>query len=180
MRRVSIGLFIVVLLLGSAVLLARPGAVAQDATPPNPAARATHPLVGAWRWDNDPSHPGTFLSYGIYHADGTYTEALPDGTVLIGVWRPTGERTADFTVFNQYTVNQKFARGEGRGVAEVDATGNVATTRASFVGRFLDGSIEDAEVFISTGTRLEVLPVISPEELAATPVPTIAAATPAP
>ena len=179
MRRCS-GLLAVVVVLTAAVAISRSPAIAQESTPPVPGAMAAHPLVGAWRWDNDPTHPGTFLSYAIFHADGTYTEALPDGTVLIGVWQPTGERTADFIFFNQYTFDGKFARGEGRGVAEVDATGNVATQRTSFVGRFLDGSIEDAAVFISNGTRLDVLPVISPEDLAATPVPALAVATPAP
>jgi len=39
---------VVVVLLGSAVVLSRPSALAQEATPTGMATRATHPVVGTW------------------------------------------------------------------------------------------------------------------------------------
>jgi hypothetical protein len=59
MRRFIVSLSVVaVLLLGVIATLGR-GATAQEATPDTPAmmAMATHPIVGAWRWTNDPGDP---------------------------------------------------------------------------------------------------------------------------
>ena len=61
MRRLIISLSLsVVALLG--LLASGVSTRAQDATPdPMTAmmATATHPIVGAWKWDNDPDNPGT-------------------------------------------------------------------------------------------------------------------------
>src|SRR5215213_11767617 len=67
--------------------------VAQEATP---SSIATHPLVGTWRWDNDPADPADD-SYGIFAADGSYLEVTKPTNVGIGIgsWIPTGDRTAD-------------------------------------------------------------------------------------
>jgi hypothetical protein len=151
---------------------------AQEATPASLAAMATHPVVGAWRFSNEFAG-ATFPSLAIVHADGTYTEVLPDNSLLIGVWQPTGERTATLTIYSHYLLDDKLVKGEGRVTLEVDQTGATMTEIGTFVGLFEDGSIDVAAESRSTGTRLEVLrvvplgtPVIPTDMKAAgTPVP---------
>ncbi len=55
-----------------------------------------HPVVGAWRWVNDPADPASD-SYAIFHPDGTYVEASTFAGVAVGVWAASGERSADLT-----------------------------------------------------------------------------------
>jgi hypothetical protein len=103
-------------------------------------------------------------------------EIYPWGAIFIGVWQPTGERTAEATAYNYFLVDDKLVSGEGRFTAEVDATGNAISTDGTFVSRFEDGSIEFAAGGPSAGTRLAVLPVLPLETLVGTP----AAGTPVP
>ena len=86
----------VVVLLSVTALAVSPPVKAQGATP---VAIAAHPVVGLWR--TAVSNPGDtpFTSLSTFHADGTYIEVLPDGTITSGVWRPTGERTADLILY---------------------------------------------------------------------------------
>jgi hypothetical protein len=62
---------------------------AQDAP-----ATASHLLAGVWQWNADPESPEQ-PSFAIFHADGSYTEWQMVAGQAIGIWRPTGERTAD-------------------------------------------------------------------------------------
>src|SRR4051794_18080473 len=78
--------------LGAALATTTRHASAQDA-----AAMANHPFVGFWQLDPDPNSPtGHKTGFTLVHADGTTTHwgGLGDGAAL-GIWRPTGERTAD-------------------------------------------------------------------------------------
>lgn len=165
MRRLAM-LVSVFVVLGSLLAYARDNpATAQDAMAP-------HPVVGAWRVENDLGGGDILVSYGIFHPDGSYIEALDNGLISIGVWQPTGERTADLTVFNQYVIDGQIVQGEGRLAIEVDETGNSQTAPGTFVGSFPDGTIDIALETQSPGTRLEVLPVV--------PLDTLVPATPAP
>src|SRR5215210_2895965 len=99
MVRVSIlvsALAIVLLGLGS--LGSTSGVTARDEQGATPAALIGHPVVGAWTLafeaDNAPVNPETNASVAVFHGDGTYIEVHASGRVGIGVWRPTGERTA--------------------------------------------------------------------------------------
>jgi hypothetical protein len=172
MHRFTVSLAVVVVLLVGIIATMGRSTAAEEATPDATAmmAMATHPVVGGWRFTNDAGEGNTFPSLGIIHADGTYTEVLPDGSVLTGVWQPTGERTADLTLFSNYLVDDKLAHGEGRFTLEVDETGNAIIESGIFVGRFEDGTIEFAAEVQSPGTRLEVAPMVSLEELVGTPV----------
>jgi hypothetical protein len=78
MHRLVVCVSVVVVLLvgGIATLGIGRGATAQEATP---RAMAEHPIVGAWQWDTDPDNPGTHISYGVFHADGTYVVMYPNG-----------------------------------------------------------------------------------------------------
>src|SRR5687767_10492027 len=70
-------------------------AAAQDATP---VAMAGHPVVGAWRWTNNPGTEHEFFSFAIFVADGTYVETGEDSFVIVGEWRATGEQTAELVI----------------------------------------------------------------------------------
>jgi hypothetical protein len=177
MHRVTVLLMVVaVVLLSSAVMLSRPPAAAQEATPAGMADMATHPVVGTWEMSSElPDFTFPFLA--IFHADGTYLERYPWGAVFFGVWKPTGERTAEGTVYAHEFIDDRLARAEGRFTVEVDASGNAIATDGTFINRFQDdGSIELAVEGPSPGVRLEVLPVLPLEELTGTP----AAGTPVP
>ena len=177
MRRFPVLLMVVaVVLFSSAVMLTRPPAAAQEATPAGMADMAMHPVVGTWEMSSElPDFPFPFLA--IFNADGTYLERYPWGAVFFGVWKPTGERTAEGTVVAHEFIDDRLARGEGRFTVAVDETGSTISTDGTFINRFQDdGSIELATGGPSPGVRLEVLPVLPLEELTGTPV----AGTPAP
>ena len=159
MRRFAVLLSVVVVLLSSAVILSRPSVVAQEATPSGTAAMASHPVVGGWRLTVDLGEGLTSPDLQIFHADGTYTETLPTGSVLFGVWQPTGERTATLTVYENTLMDDRLVQAEGRFTVEVDASGNTLTEKGTFVGLFEDGSVAIAFESPATGTRMEVLPV---------------------
>src|SRR3712207_264030 len=85
--------------LSAAVVRSRLPAAAQEATPTGMVDMATHPVVGVW--DSTGGLEGeTFPFLAIFRADGTYMEIYPWGAILTGVWRPTGERTAEVTAVN--------------------------------------------------------------------------------
>jgi hypothetical protein len=169
---------VVVVLLSSAVVLSRLPAAAQEATPSGTADMASHPVVGGWRITVDLGGGMTSPDLQIFHADGTYTEVLPDGGVLFGVWQPTGERSATLTVYENLLMEDRLVQAEGRFIVAVDESGNTLTEEGTFVGLFEDGSVAMAFESPATGTRMEVLPV----EPLGTPVfpDMAAAATPTP
>ena len=180
MHRFAVLLSVVaVVLLSSVVVLSRLPAAAQEATPTGMAAMATHPVVGAWRLTIDLGGVATIPADGLYHADGTYSQEFADGSGLIGVWRPTGERTADLTLYTLDLVDDKLARGEARLTVEVDETGTALTSTGTFVSLFEDGSVDIAVEVSATATRLDVLPLVplgtpvfpSAEAAAGTPAP---------
>jgi hypothetical protein len=189
MRRFAVLLSVVVIvLLSSAVVLARPPAAAQEATPaPAVPATADHPLVGTWAIVTEVSTEETFPSVANFNADGTYTEVLPWGQVILGAWQPTGERTVVLTqIFNYLTEDDQLVQGQGRYLLEVDQTGNrLLAYEGSSVARAQDGSIDFAdEGPPTTGTRVEAGPMLSLDELIALTEPpgaaTPAAGTPVP
>ena len=160
MRRFAMLLSVVaVVLLSSAVVLSWPPAAAQEATPSGTADMASHPVVGGWRITVELGEGLTSPDLQIFHADGTYTEVLPDGAVLVGVWQPTGERTATLTLYENYLMEDRLVQAEGRFTVEVDESGNTITEEGTFVGLFEDGSVAIAFESPAVGTRMEVLPV---------------------
>ena len=161
-------LFLLVVVLSSAVVLSKPPAVAQEATP---TAMGNHPVVGAWQLENDAGGGDSFTSYAVFLPDGTYIEATYDGATLVGVWRATGERTADLTLFaaDIDPAPNAITLGEGRFTVEVDAD-DMMTQQGAFQARQPDGTVAfTAEGLISHGTRLEVAPEPFRTPAAATP-----------
>ncbi len=111
----------------------RQAGVAQDATS---TATAGPSLVGAWQWSTLPPEPITFA---IFHADGTYAEWNPVAGAAIGVWRSTGERTADLVfVFQDIDPSlEGYAPGTLTFTVEVvlDETGDALTATGTIVAR---------------------------------------------
>jgi hypothetical protein len=86
------------------------------------------------------------------------------------LWRPTGERSAEVTIYQNYIVDDKLVNGEGRWTVEVDETGDALTQGAGFfLGLFEDGSVEfSPEWEASTepfATRLAIQPVVPLESM---------------
>jgi hypothetical protein len=181
MRRFTVSLSLaVVVLLGLIVSGFR--TQAQDATPEamtSMMATATHPVVGIWRTTVTNQGDDPFSSLTTFHGDGTYTEVLPDGLVLTGLWQPTGERTAAVTGYLNYFIGDQLVEGAVNFTAEVDETGNTVMEAGNFIGFYQDGSVAIAVDSPATGTRLEVRPVeplgtpVFPPEMTeeATPAP---------
>jgi hypothetical protein len=70
---------------------------AQDATPAAGGDLGSHPIVGLWQFDAslDPAL-GPLPTFELFHGDGTYTSwGGPDAGTTLGLWRPTGDRTAE-------------------------------------------------------------------------------------
>jgi hypothetical protein len=166
-------------MLGSAVHFSRPVAVAQEATPSALTAMATHPVTGTWTLVNTAADSRLYPSVAVFHPDGTYLEVLPWGSPLLGVWQPTGERTAVVTQVVNSLVDDQLVQGQGRATVEVDATGLRLTWHGVFVSRFATGQLESVDEVFSLGTRLVAGPMVSLETLQATPAPSLAA-TPVP
>ena len=168
MRRFTVSLAVVVVLLVSVLTTMGRSTTADDDM------TAEHPIVGAWEWDNDPDNPGTLLSYAIFHDDGTYTEANPDGSIAIGAWEPTGERTADLTSLAQFTdpETDETITATLLMAAEVDETGNGITAPYTVEARNPAGEVVFAEEFLALGTRIDVVPMVPlGTPMAGTPTP---------
>jgi hypothetical protein len=101
-------------------------ASAQDATPDF----TGHPLVGAWHLDialGDDDESGC-PSQVLFTDDGGYIDADCEGFVLIGVWAPTGDRTATLT----FTSVDESGGYRVRATIEVAADGQTFTATFTF------------------------------------------------
>jgi hypothetical protein len=162
MRRITLSLAVVVLLVMSGIATLRLSTAAQEATPDTATtmAMADHPIVGAWQWSNHPGDPNASVTYAIFHDDGTYTEYDPNIGVGIGVWKPTGERTADLTIVFQDIdpAAGVFAPGWASFwiSISVDDTGNVMTGEGSVEAQTPDGTVVAEFPYDGFGSRLTV------------------------
>ena len=123
------------------------------------AARAGHPLVGAWLLSL-PDEPDASPRLNSYTADGIAVQTHPAGTNAQGVWAPTGERTAVLTLL-LLGLARGATQGTGRvrAVLEVDATGDAFT--GSFTVEFVaaDGASRGEEAPLRVaGTRVRAEP----------------------
>jgi hypothetical protein len=170
-RPIAVSIFAVILL-GVFALAVTP-VTAHDATP---AARAEHPVVGAWWTANDAPGPGVNTATAVFHADGTYLEVDPNIGVGVGVWQATGERTADLIAVYQDIDPDPAIAAPGlvtvRKSVEVEEAGNAFTGSLTVEVRIPDGTVVFTASYTGQGTRLgveSVVPLGTP--LAATPVP---------
>ncbi len=159
MHRHLLRLFVLVAILIGPVAArgANAPAGAQDVSP------SEHPLVGSWvmdfdlRWTDDPP------LYLQIHADGTWLLINPYYGDGVGVWQPTGERTADATVVLQDLNPDPYQIAMGTLTAslafEVDASGDAFSARWTSEGRWADGTLAERDASTARGTRLAVAPL---------------------
>ena len=140
---------------------------------------AAHPLVGAWRVTNDPAEPNSSEpaepSYYVFHADGTALTSTAVAGVGVGVWRPTGEHTADRSVWyvDLDPDPNHLERGAATGSTSVTVaeSGTTFTETGTIQGKAIDGTVLFTFPSINNGTRLEVEPMAQLETAdTATPV----------
>jgi len=128
---------------------------------------SAHPLVGAWRVANDPAEPNSSEpaepSYYVFHADGTALTSTAVAGVGVGVWRPTGERTADRSVWyvDLDPDPNHLERGAATGSTSVtvDESGISFTETGTVQGKAIDGTVLFTIPSINIGTKLEVEPM---------------------
>ena len=159
MRRVSSPTAVLACIVLLTAMLAG-ATVAQDSSP---AATGGHPVVGSWLVDTDADDPANPPSSITFHADGTYIEVDVDG-VGVGVWEPTGDRSAAGTFVYHQT-------DEGGAVssATIRATIEVAPDGQSFSASYTldlvgpDGTATgELGPGTATGTRRTVDPMGTP------------------
>jgi hypothetical protein len=140
---------------------ARPAAVAEEATP---TAMVDHPVIGTWWTANDAPGPGVETAYVVFHADGTYLEVDPNIGVGVGVWRASGERSAELTYVFQDIDPEPATTGPGtvtvRQSVEVDTTGDAFTAPLTVEVRIPDGTVVFSAAYTARGTRLQVEPML--------------------
>jgi hypothetical protein len=170
MRRFTVLALVVAVL----VVSVRSNVVAQESTPTG-TSTAEHPVVGAWRWNNDPSDPVQY-TYAIFHDDGTYQE-VSGHDMGIGVWQPTGERTAEIGYIYQDIdpFSDDFEPGTVliRATVELNEAGDSATATYSVEARTLDGTaVVQFDGLAGTLTRITIESLaFPPTPVAATPTP---------
>ena len=144
MRQYLVSLSLVLVVLLGLVASGMP-TQAQDATPAATTTMATHPVVGTWELTGEVAG-NTFPILATFYADGNYQEVYPWGALMVGVWKPTGERTAEGTIVIYEYLDDRLLRGEGRWRAAVDETGNAIFTDGPFVARFVDDDSIDLAI----------------------------------
>jgi len=162
LRRVVIALSLSLVVLVGLLIVARGDvATAQD-------GMATHPVVGTWRFVTDFGQ-GPTISYGAFHADGTYFhEGYADGPLSFGAWEPTGERTADLRYRQLYVWEDRLVEAEARVAVEVDEAGDALDGQAVYVARYVDdGTIDYPYEATRPGTRVAPAPLVPLQALIA-------------
>jgi hypothetical protein len=162
MGRIAILVSIIAaVVVGLVVIDARPAAIAQEATP---TTLVDHQVVGAWWTANDAPGPGVETAYAVFHADGTYLEVDPNIGVGVGVWRVTGERSAELTYVFQDIDPEPAMTAPGtvtvRQSVDVDAAGNAFTAPLTVEVRIPDSTVVFSAAYTARGTRLQVEPML--------------------
>ncbi|MDQ3694772.1 MAG: nuclear transport factor 2 family protein [Chloroflexota bacterium] len=164
-RILSLGLVMVAVVGSLGISRAQDAAVAQE---------DAHPLVGTWRWENDPADLADD-SFGTFHADGGYIEVTANVGTALGAWEAAGERAGDIIfVFQDVDPSLEYAPGFGtfQLAAELDQSGDRLSATGSLVAQAPDGTaLNEFEGWTFVATRLEVgMPVPFLAPAAGTPV----------
>lgn len=145
--------------------------LAQEASPVPPPAG--HPAAGAWRFTNYPGEPDSDVTFDILMPDGVYVEAGNNRSVTLGIWRATGERTAELVAIGNGLIPLDDLFASGHFVApralfqpgdialwrfnlEVDETGNHATSNGSAEIQNESGAIITTFPYFGFADRLTV------------------------
>jgi hypothetical protein len=150
MRRISVLAVLIVALVGLVAFGRSPGTGAQDGTPT--AGMAGHPLVGTWIVNDPTGSP----SLTAFTADGVVTDVETEGGAGLGSWKPTGERTAAFTLVIVIADPQFSATIQINATVEIDATGNSGTADYTYTAVLPDGTVAESGSGSVTIARLPV------------------------
>ena len=118
---------------------------------------AVHPMVGLWQLPIiGPDATASPWAFQVYHADGTmssWNAGLTAG--VLGLWRPTGERTADVLWVMQDVADDGAFTLTFRLAFEIDETGDRLTYTGGLDIRDADGLQVAASPGVEgTSTRL--------------------------
>lgn len=151
----------VVVAMSVGVLASRP-AGAEDGTP---SPMSAHPLVGAWVLDGDTADPANPPELVVFTADGLYIGSDVFGKNTVGVWEPTGARTAAYTLaFPAIGAEASGARVEVRGTVEVAEDGQGFTAPYTLEIVAPDGTrTGEYGPGAATGTRMVIEPMGEPQ-----------------
>lgn len=157
MRRVSTIIALSVTLLLGFVAIAG-STRAQEATPlagviPEP----IHPIVGTWIVTD--LGPETSPSVTSFTSDGVVIDVEADGGVGLGVWQPTGERTAAFTMIVPLAFEDFYATIQINVTVSIDASGDSGIAEYTYTAVLADGTVGDAGTGSVAITRMPVQPL---------------------
>ncbi|MFN8590145.1 MAG: hypothetical protein U0031_01705 [Thermomicrobiales bacterium] len=175
--RIMVMMF-VLFALGLGIVVHHP-ARAKESTP---TVAGQHPLVGAWMLDGDVADPANPPEVVVFTADGLYIGADAFGGNTLGVWAPTGPRTAAITLAFPAIGSDGAPAGlvQVRGTVEVAADGQSFTAPYTLEIKPYDGSRSgEYGPGGATGTRMLIEPMGEPRgslaelwaSLQGTPVP---------
>ncbi|MDQ3656926.1 MAG: hypothetical protein M3457_17870 [Chloroflexota bacterium] len=156
MRRISLLLLSVMLLLGTVLVGGGAFTTAQEATPTD---LIGHPIVGSWLLDTDVEDPENPPTLAVFTSDGIYVDTDAEGATGIGAWESTGDTTGELTI--QYL--------EPEGTAIVRASLEVAAAEdiltAEYTIEFIGPDGASADQYgpgMAEATRLAVEPMGTP------------------
>ena len=130
-----------------------------------------HPVVGVWQLDNDPTNPGTDISWVVFDEVGRFNEIDGLMRVNIGTWQAPGERVAD-VVFKIQDVTRQYRTTPDdppqpnalslemevwRVTVTVDESGDSMTLVGHWDAYDASGVIVNSEDYEGTGTRMQVV-----------------------
>ncbi|MBA3337922.1 MAG: hypothetical protein H0T49_10205 [Chloroflexia bacterium] len=154
MRRISIGLALLAVMLAGIIAAAGGNATAAQDT-----ATRDSPLVGTWLLDTNADDPDNAPDVARFSADGGYVQVDATGFPSLGVWEATGDGTGTLTIVS--TGQNEEGEFEGtfivRAAIEVDASGDAFT--AQYTGEFVgpDGT-SDGQYGPATATGTRIVP----------------------
>jgi hypothetical protein len=161
MHRLAFLVSLVAVIVGLVAVRVGPEALAQAGTP---TAMVGHPIVGAWLADNDVNDPENAPALLLFHDDGTFAQANPDGSDGFGTWEATGPNTATLTaLFHDEDDSGAFAGTVELHVAvEVAEAGDVLTGEFTLAFIAPDGTSADMGSGMAEAERIVVQPMGTP------------------
>ncbi|MDQ3043962.1 MAG: hypothetical protein M3R06_02250 [Chloroflexota bacterium] len=153
MRRISLALALLAVMISGLIAGGGAATVAQEAT------TADSTLVGTWLLDTDVEITDDPPSVIRFSADGGYVQVEAEGFVTLGVWEASGDGTATLTIVSPGTGEEGAFEGTTviRATIEVDASGDAFTAQYTLEFIAPDGT-SDGQYGpgTATGTRITV------------------------
>ena len=154
MRRISIGLALLAVMLAGIIAAAGGNATAAQDTATRDSA-----LVGTWLLDTDADDPDNAPEIARFSADGGYVQVDAEGLPGLGVWEATGDGTGTLTIVSPGATEEGEFEGTFmiRAAIEVDASGDAFTAQYTLEVVAPDGT-SDGEYGPGTATGTRIVP----------------------